>query len=167
MPKLGRGRVVGRAELAEIFGVSAPTIDDWISRGCPYLKQGSKGVAWAFKTSAVYQWLQQENTQAQDSEANCNAQQLKLRKLAAETLAAELSLAKARNEVAPIEEMVARVTKDYLDLKARLRIIPERLATRLIAVDNETEVKRLILKDIDLALEALSDASDWEFQDDD
>jgi phage terminase Nu1 subunit (DNA packaging protein) len=167
MPKQGRGKVVGRAELAEVFGVSAPTIDDWIARGCPYQKKGSKGIAWAFKTSEVYQWLKEVNAKVVDSAVNCNEQQLKLRKLAAETLAAELSLAKARNEVAPVEEMVARVTKDYLDLKARLRIIPERLSTRLIAVDNETEVKRLILKDIDLALTALSDASDWEFQQDD
>lgn len=166
MPKLGRGKVVSRAELAEVFGVSAPTIDDWIARGCPYLKKGSKGVAWAFKTSDVYQWLKKVNTEVVDSAANCTEQQLKLRKLAAETLAAELNLAKARKEVAPVAEMIALVSKDYLDLKARLRIIPERLSTRLIAVDTETQVKRLILKDIDLALTALSDPSDWEFQDD-
>ncbi len=164
MPKLGRGKIVGRGDLAEIFGVSAPTIDDWVARGCPYHKKGSKGVPWEFKTSEVYLWLKKVNTEVVDSAANCTEQQLKLRKLAAETVAAELQLAKTKSLVAPIEEMTALVTKDYLDLKARLRIIPDRLSIRLIGVDDETKLKAIVLKEIDQALKALSDSTDWTFE---
>ncbi len=163
MPKLGRGKIVSRSELAEIFGVSAPTVDDWVARGCPFHKKGSKGIPWEFKTSEVYLWLKEVNAEVVDSAANCNEQQLKLRKLAAETIAAELQLAKAKSLVAPIDEMMTFVTKDYLDLKARLRIIPDRLAIRLIGLDNETDIKALVLKEIDQALRSLSDAEEWSF----
>ena len=163
MPKRGRGIVVGRAELAEIFGVSAPTVDDWVSRGCPYQKKGSKGIPWGFKSSEVYNWLKKVNLSVASSAANCNEQQLKLRKLAAETIAAELHLAKIKNDVAPVDDMKRLVAKAFLDVKARLRIVPERVSVKLIGMHNETDIKRVLLNEIDKTLTSLGDPSTWTF----
>src|SRR5579883_1132301 len=45
--------LVNKAELARVFGVSAPTVDRWIVDGCPIVKGGSNGVAYEFDTDQV------------------------------------------------------------------------------------------------------------------
>ena len=44
--KKSKGQVVNRADLANINGVSLPTIDDWVRRGCPVMQRGARGRAW-------------------------------------------------------------------------------------------------------------------------
>lgn len=50
------GRAVNRTELASLCGVSLPTIDTWVKRGCPFSERGSKGQEWKFDTAAVISW---------------------------------------------------------------------------------------------------------------
>ncbi len=64
---MSHGRIVNRAELAELCGVSLPTIDAWRRRGCPYVsapstaKEASPQMRqWKFDSAAVIQWLRQE-----------------------------------------------------------------------------------------------------------
>ena len=47
---------INRAELARELGVSLPTIDDWVRRGCPVVSKGSKGRASEFSISEVRAW---------------------------------------------------------------------------------------------------------------
>lgn len=49
-------RTFTKAAVAEAFNVSLPTVDSWVRRGCPYLKQGSNGEAWAFSLPDVVAW---------------------------------------------------------------------------------------------------------------
>lgn len=49
-------REVNKAELAEAFEVSLPTVDNWVRRKCPILQKGSRGTPWAFDLFAVYAW---------------------------------------------------------------------------------------------------------------
>lgn len=45
-----------KADLAEFFQVSAPTIDDWVRRECPFVTRGRSGVDWVFDFRAVRRW---------------------------------------------------------------------------------------------------------------
>ena len=47
---------INRAELARELGVSLPTIDDWVRRGCPVVSKGEKGRAAKFSLSEVRAW---------------------------------------------------------------------------------------------------------------
>jgi phage terminase Nu1 subunit (DNA packaging protein) len=58
------GWEVNRAELAEVFGVSAPTVTAWVERGCPYLAGGRKGRVWLFDTAAVARWREEQAREA-------------------------------------------------------------------------------------------------------
>lgn len=49
-------RKANKAELAEWFGVSVPTVDAWIRRGCPHLQRGNRGLSWVFDIKAVAEW---------------------------------------------------------------------------------------------------------------
>ena len=53
-----KGEVVNRVELAKILGVSLPTIDAYVRRGCPYVSKADreKGIPWEFNTAAVIDW---------------------------------------------------------------------------------------------------------------
>jgi len=50
------GKIVNQTELAEIFGVSDVTIWDWQGKGLPILKQGARGEANQYDTTAVIEW---------------------------------------------------------------------------------------------------------------
>jgi phage terminase Nu1 subunit (DNA packaging protein) len=49
--------IVSIVELADIFGVSAPTVRAWVREGCPVKKMGDRGRAFEFRTSEVHRWL--------------------------------------------------------------------------------------------------------------
>ena len=49
-------RIANKAETAEFFSVSLPTIEGWIRRGCPVIQRGSRGVSWTLDLLAVAMW---------------------------------------------------------------------------------------------------------------
>lgn len=48
--------IVNRAELADLFGVSLPTIDSWVRKGCPVVERGGRGREWQFHVSEIFNW---------------------------------------------------------------------------------------------------------------
>ncbi|MCJ2082765.1 terminase small subunit [Methylobacterium sp. J-090] len=49
-------QIVNRKQAASYCGVSLPTFDVWIQRGCPFVRRGSKGKEWKFDLGAVTAW---------------------------------------------------------------------------------------------------------------
>ncbi len=49
-------RVGTKSDAAEFFGVSLPTINAWLARGCPVLQRGSRGVAWRLDLRDIAEW---------------------------------------------------------------------------------------------------------------
>jgi phage terminase Nu1 subunit (DNA packaging protein) len=154
-----RGRVVNRTELAEINGVSLPTIESWVRRGCPVVQRGGRGRAWQFNTAEVRSW-REDDIRAESSQAtNATKEQLLLRKLAAETEQAELDLAKSKDEVVPVEQLERAMVKAFGEVRAGMRnVVPGRAASRLLGETDETNFKAVLLEEIDHALEALADS---------
>ncbi|MFV1601992.1 MULTISPECIES: terminase small subunit [unclassified Phaeobacter] len=156
--KKSRGRNVNRTELAEINGVSMPTVDDWVSRGCPVVQRGARGRAWIFNTAEVRSW-RDDDIRAQTSHTeNASKDELLLRKLAAETEQAELDLAKAKEQVVPVEQYERALTKAFGEVRAGLRnVLPQRAARRLMGESDETKFKDVLREEVDHVLEALAD----------
>lgn len=152
----GKGQQVNRANLADVFGVSLPTIDSWVRAGCPLIQRGSKGVEWTFNTADVSKWLR--DRAAQDASENFiqDEAELKRRKLAAETTMAELELAKAKGEVAPLDQMERNLSKLFAEIRANMRNIPGRVVTRVIGETDERKIKAALMDEIDQVLEALA-----------
>ncbi len=156
--KVGRGRNLNRAEMAEFCGIALTTLDDWLRRGCPYVQRGSKGKAWVFNSAKVVQWRADDIRSETAGVQVASADELKRRKLEAETELVELELAEAKGLVAPIEQMERAQSKAFGEVRANLRnVLPARTAGRIAGEKNETKIKAVLLEEIDLALEALSD----------
>lgn len=49
-----------RAQLAKEFGISLPTVDDWVRRGCPVVSKGGSGRECKFSISNVRAWRARE-----------------------------------------------------------------------------------------------------------
>jgi phage terminase Nu1 subunit (DNA packaging protein) len=54
--KLPKSRLANKAEVAEFFGVSLPTVEAWLRRGAPYIQKGSKGISWQIDLLEVARW---------------------------------------------------------------------------------------------------------------
>ncbi|MFO1081888.1 MAG: terminase small subunit [Reyranellaceae bacterium] len=61
--------IVNKGELGRLFRVSLPTIDAWVSRGCPVRSGGSNGVPYEFDFEAVKAWREQEDSREREAEA--------------------------------------------------------------------------------------------------
>jgi phage terminase Nu1 subunit (DNA packaging protein) len=149
---------VNRSDLAELLGCSLPTITSKVQRGMPYLQRGQRGKEWMFDTADVISWEKDQaiiNTIGDVK--GVSEDEMKRRKLAAETTILEIDAAKKRGEVAPLHEMEMAWRDAVLEFKARIRLLPSRVAGQLVGLENETEIKAVLLDEVDQSLTVLSE----------
>ena len=72
---------------------------------------------------------------------------------------AEIEAAKCRQEVALLDEIEQVWANAMIELRGRLRIIPSRVAPLLIGKIDESQIKEIILNEIDQSLTLLSEHS--------
>jgi phage terminase Nu1 subunit (DNA packaging protein) len=161
-----RGMLVNRAKLAEVFDVALTTIDTWVKKGCPVHQRGAKGIEWQFNTADVARWREDERAKQAAGTAPDDMDKLDLRKAQADTLRAELELAKARDEVAPVAEFEKATSRMLATIRTNALNIPARAALRLLGETNETTFKRILREEITLALETSAE-SDVALEDED
>jgi phage terminase Nu1 subunit (DNA packaging protein) len=154
----GKGQIVSRQGLAEFFGVALPTVDHWVRIGMPVVTRGGVGKKWEFNTAAVAGWREDQARENATGSAPNDATELKLRQLAAKTAQAELELARAKAEVAPVDQMRRAMQSAFAEVKANIRNVPSRAVRMLIGETDEVRFKRVLLEEIDQALEALAEA---------
>jgi len=148
---------LNRAEVAELLGLSLPSVDTRIRKGMPYISKGGRGKEWIFSSPAVVEWEKKQAIHnAIGDTALVDSDELKQRKLAAETTIAEIEAAKARGEVVEIDVVAKIITDDYITLKQRMRQIAQRVAPIIVGETDELIVKNLITQETDDALIELS-----------
>jgi hypothetical protein len=54
--KIPKVRIKNKAEVAEFFGISVPTLDTWLRKGCPFIQQGNRGISWQFDILEIAKW---------------------------------------------------------------------------------------------------------------
>jgi phage terminase Nu1 subunit (DNA packaging protein) len=63
-------REANKSETAEFFGVSLPTLENWVRRGCPVLERGGKNVPYRFDLRAVAEWYYGGKSVASDGDVD-------------------------------------------------------------------------------------------------
>lgn len=154
----GRGRIVNRSELAELFGVVVNTVDSWVRAGCPVVQKGSRGVPAAFNTGDVARWRLEQAREEAGGENLQDEAALKKRKMMADVNVAELSFAKARGEVAPIREFERAQAAAFAQIRANCLNIPQRVVVQLLGETDEVVFKEKLRAEIVLALQAAAEA---------
>lgn len=152
------GQNVNKTELCGIMGVTPPTVDGWVRNGCPIKQKGARGVASTFNTSDVMKWLQQRAREEASGDALVDERELKRRKLAAETAKAELELAKAKGDVAPVREFERATAMLMAAIRANVMNVPGRAVLQLLGETDEVQFKAKLRAELVLALETASES---------
>lgn len=152
-----KGKAVNRTELANVFGVSLPTVDGWVRNGAPNRKPlGSRSVL--FNTADIANWLRDRAREEATGSAPADEQQLRRRKMLAETEKAELELAKAKGEVAPVREFERATAGLMAIIRQNILNVPARAVLQLLGCTDETEFKAKLRAELVLALETAAEA---------
>jgi phage terminase Nu1 subunit (DNA packaging protein) len=141
-------------------------VDKWVREGCPVRTRGRKGIEWAFYLPDVIEWFAKRKADAAGGDAKATEEELKRRKLEAETGKAELEFAKARGEVAPVREFERATAKLMAAIRANVMNVPARAVLQLLGETDETTFKQTLRAELTLALEQ-SAQIDFDLDDDD
>lgn len=162
------GRSVNRAELAELFGVSLPTVDSWLRDGCPYAVQGAKGREWGFETGTVHRWLVDravgDVAAAYEGEiGTVTAEEAKRRKAVADAVVAEIAADQALDDVVNRHDAADDVASFCIALRAGLSNACAKLAGRAATMTSAPEIQELAETEINRAFDTAHAelASDW------
>jgi phage terminase Nu1 subunit (DNA packaging protein) len=169
---------VNRAQLAEILGISKPTVTAWLDDGLPYTRQGSKGVEWEFETREVIEWYAASKFQNRDGRAKTPRQkaadpfnedmietedEAKARKERALADKHELDAAERAGQLVPIDEVKAIVVDEHSRVRSRLLAIPN--AVRPIALthlNNDRPASEKLVSAVESAIvDALTEVSSY------
>lgn len=150
---------VNRTDLASVFGIAPTTVDAWVKAGCPYLERPTgRGKGWTFDTAAVARWREQRAADEAAGRDVPDETAMRLRKLAADAKSAELALAKEMGLVASIDAMERTWSKVLAELQSTFRgSFITRCETQLVGETNARTFKRILLDEVDSALNALAD----------
>src|SRR4051794_16026613 len=103
-PAPRHGRIVNRVQLGDFLGVSLPTVDAYVRRGCPFVQRGNKGQEWQFNSADVVEWLKNDAVEREVGKADDpDIDAARLRKVLAEAQLAEMELAKQQGRFVDIE----------------------------------------------------------------
>lgn len=158
---MGRaGKQVNASQLAELYGITySAIVNNWVRDGCPFLEEGGRGREYRFDTAAVAQWREKRaGDNAGGSTAKLGHEELKRRKLAAETRMAELDAELKVGNAIPIDA-VAQVVGQQLDVvRVKLLAIPSRAAP-LVASESNLAACRMVIEG--LVREALEELVEY------
>ena len=151
------GRWMGnKAELAEFFQVSAPTVDDWVRRDCPFVKRGKSGVDWVFDFRAVRSWREAYIvTHAGNSKDTTTAHAVRRRALAEAGLK-ELELAKLEGSLVDAEMVRRGLDGVMVNQRTILMSLPSQIGRDIDEPELRARTVRTVDRRVREALEVLS-----------
>lgn len=136
-----------------MFGVSMPTIDAWVRNGLPAVTRGGPGVQWVFDTAEVARWTRDRAVAEAGGGEDTDEDQIERRTKRAKMLEAELSLAIARKQVAPIREFERASAAMDAAIRANVMNVPARAVLQLLGETDETRFKQVLRAELVIALE--------------
>lgn len=166
-----------KSELAGIFGVTIPTIDQWVRDGMPVAdRPNQKGAEWTFETSQAIYWKigkaiedkRRRRSGAAEGVAP-DGDPIKLaqvRKLIAEAEIKEQKAALAKREVVRVDDAAMVLSAAIGNAKGKLLGLGSKVAPLVAMESEEGACRDIIDAEVREALEELADVSlDVAFED--
>lgn len=156
-PYLPESRKANKAEFAEFFGVSIPTVESWVRKGMPVLQRGSRTIPWVFDLMECVQW----RVAPQVGEGGDGIDPSRLppaeRKAWYDSEIKRRELQERDRELIPAVELEACIARVFGALSQGLRSIPDNLERRIgCSPDVAEAVDRIIEAEMDAVANMLS-----------
>ncbi len=157
--------MMNKTELCAALGKSQNTIDRWVTLGCPVAERSTgRGQGWKFDSAAVVDWfVRWKIDQQQGNAVTADMEELRRRKLQAETTLIEAELREKLRRLAPVAHMRAAMNIFAAMTRERMRQLPSRIAPQLIGETDERRFKQIMGDEIDQALTDAAQCSEDEF----
>lgn len=144
-PKTGR-RYGGKADCAEFFGVSLPTVDAWVRSGMPVEQVGGRGVSWVIDILAAAEW--KFTSQSAENDPNEMSPTDRDKWFRSERNRRDLQI--LDRELIPRSEVERDVSTAWAAVASDLRSIPDKLERRigispLVAEQIEIELNEIAM----------------------
>ena len=146
-------RIGSKANCAEFFCVSLPTIESWIRKGMPVVQRGAKGVAWSIDLCAAAEWRFSVPAGAEGT-ADPESMTPIERKAWYEGETKRRDLQIRDRELIPAGDVERTVATAFAAISTGLRAIPD-LLERKYGLSGE--IAGNVSEALDLELEALAD----------
>lgn len=167
---------VNRRQLADILGITQPTVTAWCDQGMPSVVQGSKGVEWVFETKESIEWYARnkvklrdrgpapgEDPFAESGKRPETVEEASRRKEIAHADRAEIMVAKEAGLLVPIEEVAAVVAEENARARTRILAIPNELRPKVLTfLQNDRKAAEQLLTDVEEVItEAMAEIRSW------
>lgn len=167
---------VNRRGLADILGISLPTVTAWVDQGMPFEVEGSKSAEWEFDTRKCIEWFAQnklkmkarapapgEDPFNEDGTVRESIEEAERRKMIAQADKAEVQVAKEAGLLVPIDEVAATVAEENARVRARLLTLPNELRPKVLTfLAHDRKAAEQLLADAEgVVLEALGEIRSW------
>lgn len=143
------GRIVNRAQFAEIIGKSPRTVGEMIAQGLPASRTGKKGAEVQIDTEAAITWLisrevakrvpDLDETEPRSREAE------EYLLIKAKRIHQDLVNAEKEQQLANLDEMQQAASAAMILIGSQLDGLAGRLATPLANLDDPAEIRELLL----------------------
>ena len=153
------GRPINRGDLAALCGVSLPTVDGWVEKGCPYIERGSRGVEWRFDSAAVIDWRIQRAVEnavmnAGDDSSKARREDADCRRAVANAIVAEINADEALKAVVSRHDVVADMATFCQVLRTGLSNMASKVAARATTMTNASEIEAMAKAEMNRAFTA-------------
>lgn len=147
-------RTGSKANCAEFFGVSLPTVESWIRKGMPIVQRGAKGVAWVIDLCAAAEW---RFAAPADSDTDPDSMAPGDRKAWYEGETKRRDLQIRDGELIPAGDVERVIATAFAAIASDIRAIPDNLERRYgIAGDVAESVEALLHDAMDAMAQRLS-----------
>jgi terminase small subunit / prophage DNA-packing protein len=147
--------IVNRSQIAEILGVTLPTVDQRVKEGMPFLSRPGikKAKSWQFSPKDCINWLVER---AQKGSKTDRMGAVNLRIAEADATMKEIRVAESQKRLIGSEKVVALMEEQLSVVKSRFKAVPGRLAQALSVETDPETVRRLLKDEISEALDEIS-----------
>jgi phage terminase Nu1 subunit (DNA packaging protein) len=163
---------VNRRQLADVLGITLPTVTAWANAGMPAVVAGSKGVEWVFETADCVSWYAEHKFKRAQApiddpfEPGKKAETIEeasRRKEIAHADRAEVMVAKEAGRLVPIEEIAVVVMEENARVRARVLTIPNEIRPKVLTfLQNDRKAAEQLISDVEsVVLEALAEIRSW------
>jgi len=142
-----------KRELAEIFGVTPRTIENWINKGVPVKTRGGRGIEWDFNTPDVIEWFIEYRT---GSNSDLSKERANLAKAQAKKV--NLEVRKLEGDLVSREAILNTWNEIILLSRSHLLAMPSKLTPRLIGQSDHNTIFNIIKDDVYQTLTELAEA---------
>ncbi len=151
-------RYGNKAQVAEFFDVSLPTVEAWLRKGMPIMQRGSKGVAWVVDLCAAAQW--RFGSQSSGGEIDPDELEPIPRKAWYEGEVKKRELQIKDGELIPVAEVEKAVATAFSAIASDILAIPDHLERRYgVGPDVAAQVGELLADSMDALADRLSTLS--------